>query len=60
MQIYEMEDIERFIKIVQQKRLLNQRELKRLDAPSDEHEKLMKKLRDLKSTSSLYPFLIFN
>ena len=48
MQIYEMEDIERFIKIVQQKRLLNQRELKRLDAPSDEHEELMKKLRDLK------------
>ncbi|CAL1680540.1 unnamed protein product [Lasius platythorax] len=43
-----MEDIERFIKIVQQKRLLNQRELKRLDAPSDEHEELMKKLRDLK------------
>jgi len=45
-----MEDIERFIKIMQQKRLVNQRELERLDEPSDEHKKLMKELQDLKST----------
>lgn len=51
-----MEDIERFIKIMQQKRLVNQRELERLDEPSDEHKKLMKELQDLKSTY----FIIFN
>lgn len=44
-----MEDIERFIKIMQQKRFIYQRELKRLDEPSDEHKKLMKELQDLKS-----------
>ncbi|XP_011640695.1 uncharacterized protein LOC105429428 [Pogonomyrmex barbatus] len=43
-----MEDIERFIKLIQQKRLANQRELERLDAEPDEHKKLMKELRDLR------------
>lgn len=51
-----MEDIERFIKIMQQKRLIYQRELEHLDEPSDEHKKLMKELQDLKS---IY-FIIFN
>lgn len=59
MQIYDMEDIERFIKIVQQKRLINQRELEHLDVPSDEHKKLMKELQDLKSRCILYHFLFF-
>lgn len=53
MQIYDMEDIERFIKIVQQKRLVNQRELECLDVPSDEHKKLMKELQDLKREREL-------
>ncbi|XP_025262107.1 uncharacterized protein LOC105259405 [Camponotus floridanus] len=48
-----MEDIERFIKIMQQKRLVNQRELERLDEPSDEHKKLMKELQDLKRERQL-------
>lgn len=43
-----MEDIERFIKVVQQKRLTNQRKLERLDVESDEHRKIMKELRDLR------------
>ncbi|KAL6266224.1 hypothetical protein P5V15_003084 [Pogonomyrmex californicus] len=43
-----MEDIENFIKLIQQKRLANQRELERLDAEPDEHKKLMKELRDLR------------
>jgi len=47
-----MEDIERFIKVRQQKRLANQRELERLDTESNEHRKLMKELRDLKSELS--------
>ncbi|KAL6434458.1 hypothetical protein ACFW04_006099 [Cataglyphis niger] len=48
-----MEDIERFIKIMQQKRLINQRELAHLDVPSDEHKKLMKELQDLKREREL-------
>lgn len=51
-----MEDIERFIKIMQQKRLINQRELEHLDVPSDEHKKLMKELQDLKSRCILCHF----
>ncbi|KAH0948404.1 hypothetical protein HN011_002795 [Eciton burchellii] len=43
-----MDDIERFIKIVQQKRQADQRELEHLDVDSDEHKTLMKKLRNLK------------
>ncbi|XP_012534848.1 uncharacterized protein LOC105835817 [Monomorium pharaonis] len=43
-----MEDIERFIKVVQQKRLASQRELERLDTESDEHKEMMKELRDLR------------
>lgn len=43
-----MEEIERFIKIVRQKRLINQRELERLDTPSNEHKELMKELQQLK------------
>ncbi|XP_070172194.1 uncharacterized protein [Polyergus mexicanus] len=53
MQIFDMEDIERFIKVVQQKRLINQRELEHLDVPSDEHKKLMKELQDLKREREL-------
>ncbi|XP_072767193.1 uncharacterized protein [Anoplolepis gracilipes] len=48
-----MEDIERFIKIVQQKRLVNQCELERLDVPSDEHKKLVKELQNLKREREL-------
>lgn len=44
-----MEDVERFIKIVQQKRLANQRELDSLVAEPSEYRKLMKELRDLRS-----------
>lgn len=51
-----MEEIERFIKIVRQKRLINQRELERLDEPSNEHKELMKTLQDLKS---IHPLIIF-
>jgi tRNA(Glu) U13 pseudouridine synthase TruD len=47
-----MDDIERFIKIVQQKRQADQRELEHLDVDSDEHKTLMKKLRNLKSMYS--------
>lgn len=43
-----MEDIERYIKVVQQKRLANQRELDRLDEDPPEHRKLMKELQDLR------------
>ncbi|XP_032676940.1 uncharacterized protein LOC116846777 [Odontomachus brunneus] len=42
-----MEDIEHFIKISQQKRLLNQHKLKELDNEPDDHKKLIKELRDL-------------
>ncbi|XP_011875457.1 PREDICTED: uncharacterized protein LOC105566227 [Vollenhovia emeryi] len=42
-----MEDIELFIKVVQQKRLANQHELDRLDAEPKEHKKFMKELRGL-------------
>lgn len=48
-----MEEIERFIKIVRQKRLINQRELERLDEPSNEHKELMKTLQDLKREREL-------
>lgn len=44
-----MEDIEHFIKIVQQKKLIAQRRLERPDV--DFREKLTKELRELKSTS---------
>lgn len=48
-----MEDVERFIKIVQQKRLANQRELEHLETESNEQRKLMKELQDLRSKSLL-------
>lgn len=45
-----MEEIEHFIQIVQQKRLVKQRELERLDAELDEDcRKLLEELRDLRS-----------
>jgi len=50
-----MEDIEHFIRVVQQKRLANQRELDRLDVEPNEHSKLMKELRDLRSKLCLFP-----
>ncbi|KYN35342.1 hypothetical protein ALC56_10517 [Trachymyrmex septentrionalis] len=43
-----MDDIERFIKVIQQKRLANQRELEHLDEEPSEHKELMKELRDLR------------
>ncbi|XP_011697462.1 PREDICTED: uncharacterized protein LOC105455667 [Wasmannia auropunctata] len=43
-----MEDIERFIKVAQQKRFVDQRELERLDVEPIEHRKLMKELQDLR------------
>jgi len=47
-----MDDIERFIKIVQQKRQADQCELEHLDVDSNEHKTLMKKLQNLKSMYS--------
>ncbi|XP_018046652.1 PREDICTED: uncharacterized protein LOC108686083 [Atta colombica] len=43
-----MNDIERFIRVMQEKRLANQRELECLDEESSEHKELMKELRDLR------------
>ncbi|XP_067205126.1 uncharacterized protein [Linepithema humile] len=48
-----MENIESFIKIMQQKRLAAQHELDRLDEEHSKENKLMKKLRDLRSMSFL-------
>ena len=44
-----MNDIERFIRVMQEKRLANQCELERLDEEPSEHKELMKELRDLRS-----------
>ncbi|XP_012216413.1 uncharacterized protein [Linepithema humile] len=44
-----MENIESFIKIMQQKRLAAQHELDRLDEEHSKENKLMKKLRDLRN-----------
>jgi len=52
-----MDDIERFIKIVQQKRQVDQCELEHLDIESDEHKILMKKLQNLKS---MYSYIFNN
>ncbi|KYQ58595.1 hypothetical protein ALC60_02240 [Trachymyrmex zeteki] len=43
-----MEDIERFIKVVQQKRFANHRKLECFDVEPNEHRKLIKELRDLR------------
>ncbi|RLU27618.1 hypothetical protein DMN91_001422 [Ooceraea biroi] len=42
-----MDDIERFIKTLQRRRQADQCKLEHLDVASDEHRKLMKKVRDL-------------
>ncbi|XP_011065414.1 PREDICTED: uncharacterized protein LOC105152696 isoform X2 [Acromyrmex echinatior] len=46
--VYNMDDIERFIRVMQQKRLANQLELECLDKEPSEHKELMKELRDLR------------
>ncbi|XP_018367387.1 PREDICTED: uncharacterized protein LOC108763936 isoform X2 [Trachymyrmex cornetzi] len=43
-----MDDIERFIRVIQQKRLANQCELERLDEEPSEHRELMKELQNLR------------
>ncbi|KYN01176.1 hypothetical protein ALC62_08018 [Cyphomyrmex costatus] len=43
-----MEDIERFIRVVQQKRCADHRELEHLDVEPSEHRKLIKELQDLR------------
>ncbi|XP_077269961.1 uncharacterized protein LOC143901463 [Temnothorax americanus] len=43
-----MEDVEHFIKVMQQKRLAKQRELDRLDTETSEYDKLLKELQDLR------------
>ncbi|XP_029172678.1 uncharacterized protein LOC114941745 [Nylanderia fulva] len=48
-----MEEIESLIKIMQEKRRINQCELERLDTPSNEHKELMKELQDLKRERDL-------
>lgn len=53
-----MEDIERFIKISQQKRLLNQRKLKNLDDEPDYYKKLMRELQDLRGIFCYFYFLL--
>ncbi|XP_018367386.1 PREDICTED: uncharacterized protein LOC108763936 isoform X1 [Trachymyrmex cornetzi] len=45
---YNMDDIERFIRVIQQKRLANQCELERLDEEPSEHRELMKELQNLR------------
>lgn len=51
-----MEDIERYIKIIHQRRIATQRELDSLREESDEHKKLMKTLQDIKSISISFNF----